>query len=133
MREILPGLVGAFIGLAGVMIGAWLGNRHQDRRWLREQKLKAATELTTAGTHLYESQLDDADQRSLTPADRVAWQDRLQAGRAQIHLLCRDDTRDAADRFASLVWRTAGAKPQDEGEVVAALRTFTARLRREIH
>ncbi|MFI5842104.1 hypothetical protein ACIA8K_20560 [Catenuloplanes sp. NPDC051500] len=132
MREILPGLIGGVVGLAGVLLGAWLGSRGQDRRWLREQKLKAATELTTAGSHLYESQLEGADQRRLAPADRVAWQDRLQAGRSQIHLLCGDDTRAAADRFAGLVWRNAGAETQDQDEVVKALQALTACVRREI-
>ncbi|MEV6909308.1 hypothetical protein [Amycolatopsis sp. NPDC051071] len=129
----LPGAVGALIGLAGVLLGAWVTSRNQDRRWLREQKLKSAADFITAGLHLYESQLDGSDQRRLKTEDRVAWQDKLQTGRSQIHLLCRDETRESADKFAGLVWRKEGTtKVSDQEDVVKALHTFNKRLRREI-
>lgn len=119
--------------MAGVLLGAWLTDRHADRRWLREQKLKNAAAFIAAGTHLFESQLDGSDQRHLTREDRVAWQDKLQTSRSVLHLLCRDDTRACADQFAGLVWRSEGTKNvSDEADVVQVLRTFTMRLRREI-
>lgn len=131
--NVVAGIAGALIGLAGVVLGVWVTGRNEDRRWLREQKLKGAADFITAGTHLYESQLDGSDQRRLTTADRVAWQDKLQIGRSIIHLLCRDETRASADEFAGLVWRAEAPKNvSDEADVVEALRTFNKHLRREI-
>ncbi len=131
--NLLPGVVGALIGLAGVVLGAWVTGRNEDRRWLRQQKLRSAADLITSGTHLYESQLDGSDQRRLTTVDRVAWQNKLQTGRSCIHLLCRDETRKSADEFAGLVWREEGSKHvSDEEDVVKVLRTLTKHLRREI-
>ncbi|MFB7758020.1 hypothetical protein ACFC18_52035 [Streptomyces sp. NPDC056121] len=131
--NLLAGLAGALIGLAGVLLGTWVTGRNEDRRWLREQKLKSAAEFITAGLHLYESQLDGSDQRHLTRADRVAWQGKLQTGRSVVHLLCRAETRESADEFAGLVWRAEGAENVTaQSDVVQALRTFNMRLRQEI-
>ncbi|MFG1927757.1 hypothetical protein [Cryptosporangium sp. NPDC048952] len=132
MGNLLPGIAGGLIGLAGVLLGAWIGSRSQDRRWVREQKLKAATEVTTAGMHLYQSQLEGATQRRHSTTDRMLWLDRLQAGRSQMHLLCSRETRDASDRLAELVWREEGTDtPADEAEVIKALQALTDSLRRE--
>jgi hypothetical protein len=70
----LPGFVGAVIGLAVVLLGAWVTSRNQDRRWVREQKLRSAADFITAGLHLYESPLENSDQRRLKTEDRVAGQ-----------------------------------------------------------
>jgi hypothetical protein len=126
-------LRGPLIGLAGVLLGAWVAGLNEDRRWLRDQKLKSAADFITAGTHLYESRLDGSDQRRLTTADRVAWQDRLQAARSVIHLLCRAQTRGSADEFARLVWRAEGTTDMaDQAEVVEVLQRFNMRVRQEI-
>lgn len=101
MENVLPGVVGAFIGLAGVLLGTWATGRSEDRRWLRDQKLRSAADVITAGLHLYESQLDGSDQRRLSTADRVAGQDRPQTGRSHIHLLCGAETRAAGPTGAS--------------------------------
>ncbi|MBB5850272.1 hypothetical protein ACFQ05_23970 [Amycolatopsis umgeniensis] len=133
MGSVVSGLAGALIGLVGVLLGAGVTSRYQDRRWLREQKLKGAAEFIAAGMHLYESQLSRSDQHRVTTAERVAWQDRLQTGRSQVHLLCRSETREAADKFAGLVWRYEGTKKvSEEADVVEALRGFTDTIRREI-
>ncbi|WBB59257.1 hypothetical protein O7599_27270 [Streptomyces sp. WMMC500] len=133
MENVLPGVVGALIGLAGVLLGASATGRSEDRRWLREQKLKSAADMITAGLHLYEAQVDGSDQRRLTTADRVEWQDRLQTGRSHIHLLCGAETRAAADGFAGLAWRKEGSRNvPDQADVVRALREFNRHLRREI-
>jgi hypothetical protein len=131
--SLVAGLVGALSGLAGVLLGARVTSRNEDRRWLRDQKLKSAADFITAGTHLYESQLDGSDHRRLTTADRVAWLDKLQTARSVIHLLCDTETRGSADEFAGLVWRSEGTKdPADEAEVVRVLQTFNMRVRQEI-
>jgi hypothetical protein len=134
MGNVLAGVVGALIGLAGVLLGTWVTGRNEDRRWLREQKLKSAADFITADLHLYESQLDGSDQRRLTAADRVAWQDRLQTGRSTVHLLCHEETRASADEFAGLVWRAQDTKNvSDQADLVKVLQTFNMHLRREIH
>ena len=131
--SLLAGLVGALIGLAGVLLGAWVTSRNEDRRWLRDQKLKSAADFITAGTHLYESQLGGSDQRHLATADRVAWQDKLQTARSVIHLLCHAETRGSADEFARLVWRAEGTTDgAGQADVVEALQTLTMRIRLEI-
>ncbi|WP_326795970.1 hypothetical protein OG946_11155 [Streptomyces sp. NBC_01808] len=89
--------------------------------------------MITAGLHPYEAQLDGSDQRRLSTADRVAWQDRLQTGRSHIHLLCGPETRAAADRFSGLVWRNEGTRNvSDQADVTASLRAFNRHLRGEI-
>ncbi|MFI9455830.1 hypothetical protein [Amycolatopsis sp. NPDC052450] len=110
MGNVLAGIVGAVVGLAGVLLGAWVKGRDEHRSWLRDQKLKSAADLVAAVLHLYESQRDSSDQRHLTPADRVAWQDKLQTSRSIVHLLCRDETRESADKFASMGWRAKDAE-----------------------
>lgn len=133
MENVLPGVVGALIGLAGVLLGTYATGRSEDRRWLREQKLRSAADMVTAGLHLYEAQLERSDQRRLTTADRVAWQDRMQTGRSHIHLLCGAEARAAADAFSGLVWRYEGSRHvSDEAEVRRALGALTRELRREI-
>jgi uncharacterized protein YneF (UPF0154 family) len=45
MSNLLAVLIGALIGLGGVVAGTWLQGRKEHQRWLRDQKLHA--ELAT--------------------------------------------------------------------------------------
>ncbi|TNC27289.1 hypothetical protein [Amycolatopsis alkalitolerans] len=132
MWNILAGVVGAAVSLAGVLLGAWLKSRNEHRSWLREQKLKSAADLIAAVSHLYESQRDSSDQSRLTPADRVAWQDKLQTGRSIMHLLCRDETRESASAPASFAWQRKDKNVPEQADVVKALQAFNVHVRREI-
>ncbi|MFI1825225.1 hypothetical protein ACH41E_02055 [Streptomyces sp. NPDC020412] len=48
MENILAVAIGAAIGFIGVVFGSWFTVRRQDRRWIREQKLKAGIGFNTA-------------------------------------------------------------------------------------
>jgi hypothetical protein len=46
MVTILAGLVGGIVGVLGVVLGAWLNGRRENRKWLRDQKLLGAVEFS---------------------------------------------------------------------------------------
>jgi hypothetical protein len=48
MSNLLAVLIGALIGLGGVVAGTWLQGRKEHQRWLRDQKLHAATDFIGA-------------------------------------------------------------------------------------
>jgi len=54
---LLAGIGGALIGLIGVRIGAWLQNRREHQRWLRDQKLRAAIDFIAGTGDLYQRRL----------------------------------------------------------------------------
>ncbi|MEV6229679.1 hypothetical protein AB0L88_17630 [Saccharopolyspora shandongensis] len=53
-------------------------------------------------------------------------------GRAAIHLLCAQETRDHADSFAKACWRAKDPSTEQKDATIRALREFTASLRKEI-
>jgi hypothetical protein len=48
MSNLLAVLIGALIGLGGVVAGTWLQGRKEHQRWLRDQKLHAAIDIQVA-------------------------------------------------------------------------------------
>lgn len=134
MESIVAGVVGAVIGLAGVLLGTWTASRSEDRRWLRDQRLSGATELITAGGHLYEYKRRPIKRsESTTGTDVMDWENRLQNGRSVIHLLCAEETRTLADELAKRVWCTDDSTDDvRHRETVEVLRAFTEQLRREL-
>jgi hypothetical protein len=135
----LAGVIGALLGFSGALLGAWIKSRGEHRRWLRDQKLAGAAELVSAGTNIYELRSGSDDWlASFEPSELREWQTQLQKGRAAIHLLCSQETRDSADSFVKSCWR---AKTPDKehkehkehkNQTIEALRAFTASLRKEI-
>ncbi|MBA9002204.1 hypothetical protein [Thermomonospora cellulosilytica] len=131
MGNVLAGLIGALLGFSGALLGAWIQSRGEHRRWLRDQKLAGAAEMVSAGTNIYELRSGGREWlESFEPGELREWQSQLQKGRAVIHLLCAQETRDHADSFAQACWRAK--TPDDEHAAVMALRAFTASLRKEI-
>lgn len=108
MENILSVAIGAVIGLVGAVFGSWFTARRQDRMWLREQKLKAGINFSTAVVqlldHLKDTQLGDVDLAAALA--RRVWATRPTEGR---------DDRRAEFR-----------------ETLELLRRFTHQLRQEI-
>src|SRR5258707_841445 len=43
MSNLLAVVIGALVGVGGVIAGTWLQSQKEHQRWLRDQKLRAAT------------------------------------------------------------------------------------------
>ncbi|MCI2422849.1 hypothetical protein MOQ72_36030 [Saccharopolyspora sp. K220] len=128
MANVLAGIIGALLGFSGALLGAWIKSQGEHRRWLRDQKLASAAEMVSAGTNIYEFRSGSKDWiESFEPSELREWQSQLQRGRAAIHLLCTQETRDHAGAFVKSCWRA-----KDEAETIRALSAFTASLRKEI-
>jgi hypothetical protein len=131
--NVLAGVIGALLGFSGALLGAWIKSRGEQWRWLRDQKLAGATEMVSAGSNIYEFRRGSKDWvASFEPNELREWQSQLQKGRAVIHLLCTQETRDHADSFAQWCWRSKAPKDEHKDNTIAALRAFTASLRKEI-
>jgi hypothetical protein len=132
MSNLLAGLVGALIGLGGVVAGAWLQGRKEHQRWLRDQKLQAAIGYIGATGDLYDHRRhpsSDAD----PAAERAAWV-RAQDGRSALYLLCDDDTVDVAEALIKRVKDTQPKADDDvsDDEAIDLLRDLVRRLRLEL-
>ncbi|MGP3776175.1 hypothetical protein ACTWJ8_35640 [Streptomyces sp. SDT5-1] len=135
MENILSVAIGAVIGLVGAVFGSWFTARRQDRMWLREQKLKAGINFSTAVVqlldHLKDTQLGDDG----PGANELV--NRMQEARSGLYLLCADDTVDLAAALARRVWATRPTEGRDDRraefrETLELLRRFTHQLRQEI-
>jgi hypothetical protein len=133
MSNLLAGLIGAVIGLAGVVAGAWLQGRKEHQRWLRDQKLHAAIDYISATGDLHDSRGDpspDAD-----PAARRAPWARARDGRSALYLLGDASTVEVAEALIARVRHTepkTGDARDDYDETVAMLRDLVRRLRAEL-
>jgi hypothetical protein len=133
VANVVAGIIGALLGFSGALLGAWIKSRDEQQRWLRDQKLAGAAELVSAGSSIYELRSGSKDgPASLDASGLLEWQSQLQRGRAVIHLLCTQETRDHADSFAQSCWRTKRSPEEHYDSTITALRAFTASLRREI-
>jgi hypothetical protein len=132
MSNLLAVLIGALVGVTGVIAGTWLQGRKEHQRWLRDQKLHAAIDFIGAAGDLH-------DRRRHPPAspDPSAEQDtwtRIQDGRSALYLLCMTDTVEAAEALITGVRRTPPKTDSGEGsdETITLLRDLVQRLRREL-
>lgn len=129
----MAGLIGALLGFSGALLGAWIRSRDEQRRWLRDQKLAGAAEMVSAGTNIFEFRDGSKDWLdSFDPRELREWQSQLQKGRAVIHLLCTQETREHADSFAEWCWRTNASDDKHKDKTIRALQAFNASLRKEI-
>ncbi|MBF6510987.1 hypothetical protein ABT337_31555 [Saccharopolyspora hirsuta] len=128
MINVLAGIIGALLGFSGALLGAWIKSRAEHGKWLRDQKLSGAAEMVSAGTSIFEFRSGShAWVDSFEPSELREWQAQLQRGRAVVHTLCAEETRDHANAFVKACWRA-----EDEDAAIQALQAFTASLRREI-
>ncbi|MEV6111225.1 hypothetical protein AB0L59_01600 [Streptomyces sp. NPDC052109] len=135
MDNILSVAIGAGFGLMGVVFGSWFTASRQGRMWLRERKLKAGVDFTTAVVllldHLKETRLGDDG----PGVNEVV--NRMQEARAALYLLCASETVDLANALARRVWSTRPTEGRDDRraefrETLDLLRRFTHQLRQEI-
>lgn len=133
MVNVLAGIIGALLGLSGALLGAWIKSRGEQRRWLHDQKLAGAAEMVSAGTTIYELRSGSREWvEGHEPVELREWQTQLQRGRAVIHLLCTQETRDRATAFVRLCWRAGSPGEEHDDQTIAALRSFTDSLRKEL-
>ncbi|WP_432092165.1 hypothetical protein [Streptomyces sp. bgisy100] len=131
MAEILAVVIGAGASLLGVGLGSWFTGRRQDRLWVREQKLRAAVDFTTAGSQLFEQLRGRREGDDGPGINELAL--RLQDGRSALHLLCAAGTVELTDRLARRVFHTRPTMSAEEhAETVELLRRLTHELRREL-
>jgi hypothetical protein len=132
MTNVLAGLLGAVIGLAGVLTGAWLNARREDRRWLRDQRLRASVEFLSACGLLYDRRRQVRTE--LTAEQEIEQRHLIQTSRSALLLLCTTETADLADRLAQTVLKTSPNTPPDNhAATISLLRQFTQKLRIELH
>jgi hypothetical protein len=132
MSNLLAVVIGAVVGVGGVIAGTWLQSQKEHQRWLRDQKLRAAIGFIGATGDLH-------DHRRHPPAspdpsaERDAWA-RIQDGRSALYLLCTAGTVEAAEALITGVRRTPAIADSDarDDETIALLRDLVRRLRLEL-
>lgn len=132
MTNVLAALLGALIGLTGVLTGAWLNARREDRRWLRDQRLRAAIDFLSSCGLLYQRQRQVHTE--LTAEQKIEHRHVVQTSRSALLLLCSAQTADLADRLAQTVHRASpDTTPDDHAATISLLRQLTEQLRIELH
>lgn len=131
MTGVLTGVVGALLGLTAVALGAWLQSRRERLGWLRDQKLRAAVEFTSATRYLINQYRAVGAQR-MDQAERREWRHRMQNGRAALYLLCSEHVIALADELASALYATVPGDPEQADRTDELFRRMTVALRREI-
>lgn len=129
--SIVVGLLGACTSLIGVLVGAWINNKRQDRRWLRDKKLEGAAEFISAAGRLYEHRRPQSTPQAV-PSDAADWGTQMQRGRSVIYLLCSAETTERAEDLARMVWDDDIAAAQHREKTIETLRAFTQQMRAEI-
>lgn len=82
--------------------------------------------------HLRAPQRQQGVGRRARPVELREWQTQLQRGRAVIHLLCTQETRDHATAFVRLCWRAGSPGDEHYDQTIAALPSYTDSLRKEL-
>ena len=130
MSNLLAVLIGALIGLGGVVAGTWLQGRKEHQRWLRDQKLHAAIDFIGATGDLDQQRRQLASGGAGDMNEKAVWA-RVQDGRSALHLLCQASTVEAAEAVIMRVGHTrAGSGSGDDATPL--LRDLVGRLRAEL-
>jgi hypothetical protein len=130
MSNLLAVLIGALIGLGGVVAGTWLQGRKEHQRWLRDQKLHAAIDFIGATGDLDQQRRRLASGGAGDMNEKAVWA-RVQDGRSALPLLCQASTVEAAEAVIMRVGHTrAGSDSGDDA--TALLRDLVGRLRAEL-
>ncbi|GAB3428356.1 hypothetical protein GCM10027569_71560 [Flindersiella endophytica] len=125
-------MIGAAAGLAGVLLGAWLAGRREDKNWLRDQRLRGAVEFIVTSAALYDRLLQLPD-TEFKPSEKIEWHNRIENGRTTIHLLCSPRGRELMDTLIRLVKATTPTASNDHrAQVIHTLQMFTTRMRAEL-
>jgi|SRR5215471_12733466 len=130
MSNLLAVLIGALIGLGGVVAGTWLQGRKEHQRWLRDRKLHAAIDFIGATGDLAQMRRQLPTGGASNMDERAAWA-RVQDGRSALHLLCHTSTVEAAEAVIMRVGHTKAESVADN-DATALLRDLVGRLRAEL-
>jgi hypothetical protein len=131
MDNLLAGVIGALVGLAGVAAGAWLQGRKEHQRWLRDQKLRAAVDFIGGASDLYDRRRHPPSPGSGPVDDSAGWA-RAQDGRSALYLLCDDRTVELAEALITRVRHLEPSVGDSDDETISLLRGLVQRLRREL-
>ena len=132
MSNLLSVLIGALVGVGGVVAGTWLQGRKEHQRWLRDQKLHAAIGFIGAAGDLHDRRLHpSADPDSST--EQAIWT-RIQDGRSALHLLCTTSTVETTEALVTGVRHTQPktGDGSQEDDTITLLRDLVQRLRHEL-
>jgi hypothetical protein len=108
MASLVAALIGAVVGLCGVAAGVVLQGKNEQRRWVRDHKLRAAVDFIGATGRIYDRRrrLQSAGP---VPADQTDDWRRAQDARSALYLLCESGTVDVAEALISRVRRVEPA------------------------
>ena len=132
MSNALAVLIGALVGVSGVVAGTWLQGRKEHQRWLRDQKLRAAVGFIGATGDLHDSR-HHPPAKPDPSAERDTWA-RIQDARSALHLLCATSTVEAAEALIVGIQDTPPKSDSGQGEdkTIGLLRDLVQRLRDEL-
>ncbi|WP_097187933.1 hypothetical protein [Ornithinimicrobium cerasi] len=127
---VISSLLPATLGILGVFVGSMVSKRADHRHWLRERKVAAVSALVEDTSLLVERLRHDVPS---TKQERAQWLHALQSGRTTIHLLCEQETIDAAEHLVKTT-RALESDKTDEAlrADIAALKSFIRCARREV-
>jgi hypothetical protein len=124
---LFAGVIGALVGVFGVATGAWLQGRERHRRWIRDEKLRAAIEFISTTSLIYEHRRAGSGD-----PDGALWL-RTDQSRAVLHLLCGERTVGLAERLIDGI-RTFVPKADgsNDDDVISMLHDLVQQLRAEL-
>jgi hypothetical protein len=129
--SLVTSLLAVVGGLIGVAVGATLTRRNQHQLWLSEKKIEAVSAFVENNSLLIDRFRHVS---TVSPTERVEWLHAIQSGRTTIHLLCAQETRDAAGELARLAQRIESEPTQEAvNRAVDAMKLFVELAREEIH
>jgi hypothetical protein len=132
MTSLAAGVVGALLGLVGVLLGAWLNSRREHQRWIRDQQLRAAVAFLGATAEIYAEKRGLQVER-MEAEDRRRWRTEMRDGRSGIYLLCEQATIRLAQELEQ---RVVSVERSEDGshdtETIDLLGQLVRQLRREL-
>lgn len=129
--HIWPVVLGAAVTLAGVLLGAWLNDRREHRKWLRDQRLQASAQFVAAGIQLYRAQGEEANGNENESLRRERLH-QLDLSAAVISLLCAPDTRRHSVAFHRIVRNMEIGERESPVAAPKALQLFEEAIRGEL-
>lgn len=133
MTSLVAGVVGALLGLLGVLLGAWLNSRREHHRWIKDQQLRAAVAFLGAAAEIYAEKRGLQEVERAEAADRRRWRTEMRDGRTGIYLLCEQATIQLAQELEQRVMRVERSEDgSHDTETIDVLGQLVRQLRREL-
>lgn len=133
MTTILAGLVGGLVGVVGVLLGAWLNARREDRKWLRDQQLRGAVEFLASAGQLYRHKRLPSVDFDAGQQNEKEWLDRMAIGRSHLHVLFSAEVISLSDTVSRRVFKASPTTGDDEHrETIKLLNSLTKKIRHDV-